>query len=195
VPPWPALHQPCPPRQALYLKSSCSACRALRAGTCCRRTWQAWRRRAPDGAAGAVALPGGRARRAAGARAGARRTCEATMRPMPSSICGTDTTCVWLPSPESTLERPTSVMPTCGARSPPGREPDRGRDHADRAGMSQGACSLKQGARLVGMHAPHGISPHRLAGCSGAGAGGRHSMADRHALGSHTQPCTQPRAS
>ncbi len=39
---------------------------------------------------------------------------------MPSSICGTDTTCVWLPSPESTLERPTSVMPTCGALAPAG---------------------------------------------------------------------------
>lgn len=42
-----------------------------------------------------------------------RRAWEATIRPMPSSMSPVLTACVWLPSPDSTLARPTMQMPTC----------------------------------------------------------------------------------
>jgi len=118
VPPWPALHQPRAPRQAPTSTSAQYAALSGWAHTA-DKVGRAWRCHALTGAAGASRRPAA-VRNALQQHRQARRTCDATIRPMPSSICGTDTTCVWLPSPESTLERPTSVMPTCGALAPAG---------------------------------------------------------------------------
>lgn len=70
------------------------------------------------------------------------RACDATIKPMPVSISPVDTACVWLPSPDSTLARPTIRMPTCSHTSVSGNCTPQGPGRSKHVSVQDTTCAI-----------------------------------------------------